>query len=261
MLNRFFGSINNSIKSSCEAKEKRAKEKALAYGSNAISNKLFWYKHSRQHLLRTHIYFLISIGELLDHLNHSTRSTHSTHTNEIDGNVILEGTNPSIKKKKIHTFGGFKESRSKLWNGFYPNSETSSLIHLGVDFNNLVEGQSVYAVLAGTVIHSWADPSTFNGWGGRIIIHNAQYDLYLLYGHLEHQSLPGFGTEFKIGDQVGRVGQSNENGSWYIHLHFQVMTAMYMKQFEHDLTEIDGYSSELPSDDEILDPFNLLKLF
>ena len=49
---------------------------------------------------------------------------------------------------------------------------------------------------------------------------------YTLYGHLSRESLSGikFGQRIKKGERLAAIGESDANGGWTPHLHFQVIT-------------------------------------
>jgi len=77
---------------------------------------------------------------------------------------------------RVYTYGGFGEDRSIIWHGFEEKAE--KMIHLGTDFNNLPVGQPVASLCSGTVVDIWNDDSTFNGWGGRIVILEPETNRY-----------------------------------------------------------------------------------
>lgn len=139
------------------------------------------------------------------------------------------------------TWGGHFEDRKHLWRGYYDDSEV--VTHLGIDYN-VPSGIPVAAPRKCIVVHSWADTSTKNGWGGRLILkldepwQNAHY---LILGHLAHQNLPKEGTVFESGDIIGKTGQPHENGGWFPHLHVQCVNEDFYQQHINDLTLLDGY--------------------
>lgn len=161
-------------------------------------------------------------------------------------------TTTTSNELPVYSYGGFGEDRDKLWFGTGAPS-----IHLGVDFNSLPEGQPVHALTSGTVIHVMRDTDTYNGWGGRVIIHEHGTDLFVLYGHLcHHRDLPALGASIQRGDCVGRIAGPSENGGWICHLHLQCMTRAYITPLRRDLDAVDGYAAEvLPPG--IIDPMTL----
>jgi hypothetical protein len=150
-----------------------------------------------------------------------------------------------IKKKfgGRRTYGGYLEDRSVLWANF---ESSRAMIHLGVDINNLDYYEVVYAPCTMTAVDVYNDPAEFNGWGTRAIFKMAQPWLgadYLLIGHLSADWAPEMGKVYKQGEQIGRVGDINENGGWFVHLHVQlVKTAMWNYFLERgELNQLDGY--------------------
>jgi murein DD-endopeptidase MepM/ murein hydrolase activator NlpD len=139
------------------------------------------------------------------------------------------------------TWGGHFEDRKHLWRGYYDN--TDKVTHLGIDYN-VPAKTPVAAPRACEVVHSWADTSMHNGWGGRLILRlddaweNAHY---LILGHLAHENLPKEGTRFEAGDIVALTGQPHENGGWFPHLHVQCVNEEFYQQHINDLTLLDGY--------------------
>ena len=99
-------------------------------------------------------------------------------------------------------------------------------IHIGLDLF-MPPGMPVYAPLAGTV-HSFADNDAPLDYGPAILLaHEPQPGLtfYTLYGHLSRDSLAGLvpGQVVEKGQEIGRIGDSDVNGGWPPHLHFQII--------------------------------------
>ena len=125
-----------------------------------------------------------------------------------------------------YAVGGYMELRTIYDNRpqFDAAGERRNL-HLGVDIWGDA-GTPVYAPLEGT-IHSFRDNDNFGDYGPTIILtHELDgLTLYSLYGHLSRKNLVGLGVGQQIasGQQIANLGESNENGNWPPHLHFQVM--------------------------------------
>lgn len=140
-----------------------------------------------------------------------------------------------------YTWGGHFEDRKHLWSGYY--SEAEKVTHLGIDYN-VPSGTPVAAPTDCVVVHSWAEQSNTNGWGGRLILKlntpwkNAPY---LILGHLAHENLPKEGTVFKEGEVITITGTPKENGGWFPHLHVQCANEEFYQQHLSDLTLLDGY--------------------
>ena len=99
-------------------------------------------------------------------------------------------------------------------------------IHIGLDLF-MPPGTSVFAPLAGT-LHSFRDNNAPLDYGPAIILEHQVEDgltFYTLYGHLSLDSLAGLavGREVMKGQEIGRIGDIEENGGWAPHLHFQII--------------------------------------
>jgi 4-aminobutyrate aminotransferase-like enzyme/Ser/Thr protein kinase RdoA (MazF antagonist) len=100
-------------------------------------------------------------------------------------------------------------------------------IHLGIDLF-ASPGTPVHAPLAGTV-YAFANNNTPQDYGPVIILEHKSQEhptFYTLYGHLSRESLNGIklGQKTKKGGKLATVGESEANGDWTPHLHFQVIT-------------------------------------
>jgi hypothetical protein len=138
-------------------------------------------------------------------------------------------------------WGGHLEERRTLWRGLYPDA--SGLVHLGVDYA-APAGTRVAAAVDAEVVHSWADASDANGWGGRLVVRLARPwrgAAYLVYGHLARRGLPQAGERVAAGDVLGRLGTVRENGGWSPHLHVQCAGEREIAALAGRLEELDGY--------------------
>ena len=119
----------------------------------------------------------------------------------------------------VYTAGQFEVQTDEL-----PESRT---VHLGLDL--YMPGHSrIYAPLDGKV-HSFNNNSAPLDYGPTIIIKHQTGDgdtFYTLYGHLSPDSLDGLKVAMPIakGQPIARVGDTDANGGWPPHLHFQIMT-------------------------------------
>ena len=139
------------------------------------------------------------------------------------------------------TWGGHFEDRQHLWRGYYQHAQ--KVTHLGVDYN-VPSGTLVVSPREAQVVHSWADTSTENGWGGRLILklnEPWQGAPYLVLGHLAHKSLPVVGEIFKAGDILAQTGVPVENGGWFPHLHVQCVNEDFFAAHKDNLSLLDGY--------------------
>lgn len=99
-------------------------------------------------------------------------------------------------------------------------------IHIGLDLFTEAD-TPVFTPLDGEVV-SAVDNKGDRNYGPTVILkHNVLPELtfYTLYGHLSRNSVTALkpGIKIKAGEQVGTLGNLDENGGWSPHLHFQVL--------------------------------------
>jgi 4-aminobutyrate aminotransferase-like enzyme/Ser/Thr protein kinase RdoA (MazF antagonist) len=100
-------------------------------------------------------------------------------------------------------------------------------VHLGIDLF-APAGSPVYAPLEGNVV-AFKDNHAFQDYGPVIVLEHDSLEhpiFYTLYGHLSRESLGGIrvGQRIKKGERLAALGESDANGGWTPHLHFQVIT-------------------------------------
>lgn len=110
----------------------------------------------------------------------------------------------------------------------FDGEEENRSIHLGIDL--FVEPGTRISTPLRAEVHSFANNQSLGDYGPTIILRHEPEGVafFTLYGHLSLQSLEGQhpGRRFAAGEVIGRVGESQENGGWPPHLHFQVITDM-----------------------------------
>ncbi|WP_091891291.1 peptidoglycan DD-metalloendopeptidase family protein [Polaribacter sp. KT25b] len=125
------------------------------------------------------------------------------------------------------------------------NSSEKRNIHLGVDFW-LPENTAIHAIFNSEVVCAIYQDS-HKGYGGFIILKHTFYEteFYTLYGHLSKKSILKFSVHDKIkkGEQIGVLGNIEENGDWVPHLHFQIMLSLL--DFKDDFPGV-ALESEIP---------------
>ncbi len=124
-------------------------------------------------------------------------------------------------------FGGYIEGRniyqrSPIFrNGQYPERN----IHIGLDLW-IEAGTPVLAALDGK-IHSFKNNVALGDYGPTIILEHEieNQKFYTLYGHLSLESIEGIsiGQFFKKGEYLASIGNSEVNGDYAPHLHFQII--------------------------------------
>ena len=149
--------------------------------------------------------------------------------------------------------GGYMENRniyahSPLFNeGAVPRRH-----HLGVDIWGTA-GISIYSPLAGKV-HSFKDNNNLGDYGPTIILQHELdgLTLYSLYGHLSRKSLDGLalGQPVEPGQKIATLGDTEENGHWPPHLHFQLIFDIEGKEGDYpgvcSLDEKEKYRKNIP---------------
>jgi len=163
------------------------------------------------------------------HIDLSKENTIVRTEAEFNNPTYFEGKLAEIQEKnnKAIITGGYLEKRSLYTSDIY-NAESSTAkrnIHLGVDFW-LAAGTPVHAFLDGEIICA-VHQTSYKGYGGFVILKHQgkEVEFYTLYGHLSKESISNFslGEIIKQKEQIGVLGDYQENGEWVPHLHFQVM--------------------------------------
>ncbi len=122
----------------------------------------------------------------------------------------------------VYTAGHFEVQTDEL-----PESRT---VHLGLDLYMPSDSQ-VYAPLDGKV-HSFNNNNAPLDYGPTVILEHQTGDgdrFCTLYGHLSPDSLNGLkvGMPVAKGQPIARIGDSEANGGWPPHLHFQIIIDMF----------------------------------
>ncbi len=99
--------------------------------------------------------------------------------------------------------------------------------HLGIDVF-IAAGSKLYAPLDGEVVSIIDNALSFDYGPTLILCHQAGKQgrsFYTLYGHLSRQTLSMFkaGQKVVAGQCIGTIGDSDINGGWSPHLHFQII--------------------------------------
>jgi 4-aminobutyrate aminotransferase-like enzyme/Ser/Thr protein kinase RdoA (MazF antagonist) len=117
--------------------------------------------------------------------------------------------------------------------GYHPAPQVSDYpteyrtVHLGIDLF-APAGTPVYAPLDGKIV-AFNDNNSPQDYGPVIVLEHEveeQIIFYTLYGHLSRESLKGktLGQSIQKGERLAALGESDANGGWTPHLHFQVIT-------------------------------------
>lgn len=142
-------------------------------------------------------------------------------------NALLAGG--YLEARPVYTTDAFKIQSN--------NGPEYRTYHLGTDYW-LPEQTAIHAICDGEIVCS-IDTAIDKDYGPMLIIkHSIHKELffYTLYGHLSKESLLNKkpGTQIKKGERIAFIGNSNENGNWPPHLHFQI------------ILDLIGYESNFP---------------
>jgi len=155
---------------------------------------------------------------------------------ELSSGTIAGGFDSNEKEVEdsliiLEPIGGFKEKITKKYFGLFITPQTSPVqpdkfdgYHNGVDveYEGILQEISVRAITDGTVVFSdWV-----KGYGGVMVLNHTidGKDYFVLYGHLDPQSMIKNNIKVKAGDIIGVLGNdhSEETDGARKHLHFSV---------------------------------------
>ena len=132
--------------------------------------------------------------------------------------------------------GGYLEHRViyEAHENFATTSDDFRNIHLGVDLW-APAGTPVFSVANGEV-HSFQVNRGSGNYGPTIILYHPVENIYSLYGHLGMEDMAEIdeGMPVAAGDLLCHLGNSDENGGWPPHLHFQL------------IRDLQGYRGDYP---------------
>ena len=126
--------------------------------------------------------------------------------------------------------GRYNEARLLYTSPLFRSSENPAeerrTIHLGIDLF-AEPGKPIRAPLDG-VVHAVAVNTAPLDYGPLVILRHATADgleFFTLYGHLAREAFAALqvGQRVARGQQFARIGDTNENGGWAPHLHFQII--------------------------------------
>lgn len=103
--------------------------------------------------------------------------------------------------------------------------EEKRFYHLGLDII-VPLGVELYAPLAATVAYSGYEEGEGNYGGHVLLCHESDHfeTFYSFYGHLNRDKLPEKGRQVDAGEAFACIGDFHENGNWFYHTHFQILT-------------------------------------
>ncbi|MCX7549740.1 aminotransferase class III-fold pyridoxal phosphate-dependent enzyme [Xanthomarina sp. F2636L] len=169
----------------------------------------------------------------------STWLGHETEYNDIEL-TTFKINRLQVEKPNTLFAGGYLETRPFYSTKAYQKEGNSGseyrTMHLGVDFW-VNENTPIHTPFDGQVYNIYNN-GNYRDYGPTLILEHKTDNgipFYTLYGHLSESSLNLVrkGQKINKGDLMAYVGNSNENGSWSPHLHFQIMLDMldYQQDF------------------------------
>lgn len=210
--------------------------------------------------------------EKLIKLDFTEQNNELSNVNIGDFDTLQSYINKKIKAAKVrYGIGGYNENRilynnHNLFNtvklNVSPNGKDSKgasrSIHLGIDIWSEA-GTKVYAPLGG-LVHSFGFNNNAGDYGATLILLHQLDTLtfYTLYGHLSLEDIASV-SEFQYiirGHVIGHFGNTDENGHWPPHLHFQVIKDIRMNKGDYPgvctVDEREKYLANCPDPDAII---------
>ena len=118
--------------------------------------------------------------------------------------------------------GGYMENRKEMYTA--PHFGNRRKVHMGIDVW-ATAGEPVFSPLDGKLVYKQYHEDPGNYGGTIVLAMNFEGEtFYALYGHLSRDSVEKaeIGKEIRAGEEIGRLGDFDENGNWPPHLHFQI---------------------------------------
>ncbi len=150
-----------------------------------------------------------------------------------------------------HTWGvaSYLENRASLLAGCPQMVDEQRFFHLGLDVIVPLD-TPLHAPLDAVVRKSGYEEGDGNYGAYVLLMHESPHfeTFYSFYGHLSKGKLPSQGARVKAGEIFAFIGNFHENGNWFYHTHFQILTqAGYDRGYlskgycaARDLTVMDG---------------------
>ncbi len=127
---------------------------------------------------------------------------------------------------------GYLEKREHMFRtlGCQQMVQEKRFFHLGIDLCR-PKNSPIFTPLDGKVINAGYEKGEGN-YGGFIVLQHEinRIIFFTVYGHLNPQKLPIKGKNLKAGQLLAFLGDFHQNGNYFHHLHFQVLS---QKGFEN----------------------------
>jgi 4-aminobutyrate aminotransferase-like enzyme len=132
--------------------------------------------------------------------------------------------------------GGYDEARLIYATDAFASGAVTDerrTVHIGIDVT-MAPGAPLYAPLD-AIVHGFEDAQTRLDYGPVIVLRHdipagesgaGPVSFYTLYGHLDRASLANLsiGQRIRAGERFAAIGAPPENGDWWPHVHFQIIT-------------------------------------
>lgn len=151
--------------------------------------------------------------------------SNSKHETSEDFEVFI--SNFLRKNNANVAYGGYIEGRNIYKRSviFRNDLILERNIHIGIDLW-IKAGTAVLAALDGK-LHSFKNNVGLGNYGPTIILEHELENkkFYTLYGHLSLESIQNItvGKSYKKGEKIATIGNSDVNGDYAPHLHFQII--------------------------------------
>jgi len=119
----------------------------------------------------------------------------------------------------------YLENREKALSQCPQMVDEKRFYHLGLDVIVPVD-TPLHAPLAATVKQSGYEKGDGN-YGGHVLLEHSSSSFetfFSFYGHLNKDKLPANGKSLQPGEAFAYIGDFHENGFWFYHTHFQILT-------------------------------------
>ena len=121
---------------------------------------------------------------------------------------------------------GYLEYRRDLLKDCPQMAQEGRYYHLGIDVA-APSGTSLYAPSDAEIVVSEYEAGAWN-YGGVVVLRMGNQ--YVLFGHLNPETLLSVGTMLLKGQKFAELGDESCNGGWFEHLHLQVLTQRGMDE-------------------------------
>ena len=120
--------------------------------------------------------------------------------------------------------GLYLENRSGLLRNFPQMISEGRIFHVGLDVT-APANTSVFAPIPGVVEKVGFDGGVGN-YGGFLILKHEMGGVrfYSFYGHLRRPHVVKAGQEVAAGEKIAALGEHEDSGGWFSHVHLQVLT-------------------------------------